>query len=212
MGWTSGDFSGRLTAKAAIAFALGEEFLELVLAAMRDRDVVYAAVQSGDSKEVWALVLILDRRGKRLCAKPIGEEMGPFDDHCPPEILDLLTAPSNDLARHWRNRCRARLSANIVRQNGEPTVTHLKWARSATKHRISRQRSRHVVENCGLYFEQASSAEADRRLVILGDDMNDVPLEVMAVELEDGGLLVIHAMPLRDRYRMQYEEARKWRR
>ncbi len=42
--------------------------------------------------------------------------------------------------------------------------------------------------------------------------MNGVPLEVMAVELEDGGLLVIHAMPLRDRYRMQYEEARKWRR
>jgi hypothetical protein len=34
----------------------------------------------------------------------------------------------------------------------------------------------------------------------------------MAVELEDENLLVIHAMPLRDRYRKQYEEAMKWRR
>jgi hypothetical protein len=32
----------------------------------------------------------------------------------------------------------------------------------------------------------------------------------MAVELEEG-LLMIHAMQLRDRYREQYEEVRKWR-
>lgn len=30
----------------------------------------------------------------------------------------------------------------------------------------------------------------------------------MAVELEDDTLFVIHAMPLRDRYRKQYEEAK----
>ena len=30
----------------------------------------------------------------------------------------------------------------------------------------------------------------------------------MAVELEDDSLLVIHAMPLRDRYRKQYEEVK----
>jgi hypothetical protein len=34
----------------------------------------------------------------------------------------------------------------------------------------------------------------------------------MAIELEHGHLLVIHAMPLRRRYREQYEEAKKWRR
>jgi hypothetical protein len=39
-----------------------------------------------------------------------------------------------------------------------------------------------------------------------------VALEVMAVELADDSLLVIHAMPLRDRYRKQYEEATKWQR
>jgi hypothetical protein len=44
------------------------------------------------------------------------------------------------------------------------------------------------------------------------DDENGIALEVLAVEFEDDALLVIHAMPLRDRYRKQYEEAKKWRR
>jgi hypothetical protein len=34
----------------------------------------------------------------------------------------------------------------------------------------------------------------------------------MAIELEGGSLLIIPAMPLRDRYREQYEEAKQWRR
>jgi hypothetical protein len=92
----------------------------------------------------------------------------------------------------------------------------LKWARAATKHRISRERSRYVIEHCGLRFEQEPSAgspeNASLRLVFLGDDQNGRALEVMAVELEDDALLVIHAIPLRDRYQEQYEEAKKWRR
>jgi hypothetical protein len=93
---------------------------------------------------------------------------------------------------------------------------NLRWARAATRHRISRERSRHVIEHCGLRFEQeppaGDPAGASPRLVFLGDDAEGVALEVMAVELQDGGLLVIHAMPLRDRYRDQYEEAKRWRR
>jgi hypothetical protein len=46
---------------------------------------------------------------------------------------------------------------------------------------------------------------------VLGDGPDGEPLEVMAVELSGQELLVIHAMPLRERYRGQYEEARKWR-
>ena len=92
----------------------------------------------------------------------------------------------------------------------------LKWARSATRHRISRERSRYVIEHCGLLFEHDApddpSVGADPRLVFLGDDAEGTALEVMAIELEDESLLVIHAMPLRDRYQQQYEEARKWRR
>lgn len=94
--------------------------------------------------------------------------------------------------------------------------TRFVWARSATKHRISHERSRYVIEHCGLRFVQEPSvgdrSEASARLVFLGDDTEGIALEVMAVELEDESLLVIHAMPLRDRYREQYEEAKKWQR
>jgi hypothetical protein len=43
-----------------------------------------------------------------------------------------------------------------------------------------------------------------------GDDADGVPLEVLAVELEDESLLVIHAMELRRRYQGKYEEAKQW--
>lgn len=36
-------------------------------------------------------------------------------------------------------------------------------------------------------------------------------LEVMVVELEDGALYIIHAMPLRQKYQTAYEEAKRWR-
>jgi hypothetical protein len=92
---------------------------------------------------------------------------------------------------------------------------NLSWSRSATKHRISHERSRHVIEHGGLVFEQdppaGAAADADQRLVYLGDYADGIALEVMAVELEDASQLVIHAMPLRDRYRDQYEEAKQWR-
>ena len=49
------------------------------------------------------------------------------------------------------------------------------------------------------------------RVIYLGDDARGIALEVMAVELESGDLLVIHAMRLREKYRREYEEAKKWR-
>jgi hypothetical protein len=56
-----------------------------------------------------------------------------------------------------------------------------------------------------------SSASETVRLVYLGDAAAGVALELMAVQLAAGDLLLIHAMPLRRKYREQYEEARKWR-
>ena len=53
--------------------------------------------------------------------------------------------------------------------------------------------------------------DQDERLLFLGDDESSIALEVMAVELEDGDPDVIHAMPLRERYRAEYEEATRWR-
>ncbi len=86
-------------------------------------------------------------------------------------------------------------------------------ARSATKHRISKEGIRHVISRCGLAFEEPaprSSEAVDDRLVILGDaDGNE--LEVMAVEGPKGELIVIHAMELREKHRAQHQEARQWR-
>ncbi|HTZ85538.1 MAG TPA: hypothetical protein VMB05_02625 [Solirubrobacteraceae bacterium] len=55
------------------------------------------------------------------------------------------------------------------------------------------------------------SEAVDDRLIILGDDAEGRELEVMAVEGPRGELIVIHAMELRQKYRIQYEEARQWR-
>jgi hypothetical protein len=44
------------------------------------------------------------------------------------------------------------------------------------------------------------------RVVYLGEDDHGCVLEAMAVEGTDGGLLVIHAMELRDKYRKRYED------
>jgi hypothetical protein len=88
------------------------------------------------------------------------------------------------------------------------------WAASASKHQISRARSRHVIAHCGLIYVQAAAPpkRSLQQLVYLGDDATGTPLEVMAVELDDGQtLFVIHSMPLRTKYQPQYQEALKWR-
>lgn len=90
------------------------------------------------------------------------------------------------------------------------------WTTAAAKHGISDEGARYVIEHCGLYYKQpapphsAAGLNAPRR-VYLGDDAAGTALEVMAVDLESDGLLVIHAMPLREKYRRQYEGAKKWR-
>jgi hypothetical protein len=76
------------------------------------------------------------------------------------------------------------------------------WARSATKHRISRERSGYVARTATTILRQpapAASRAVDDRLVFLGADESGTLLEVMAVET-DGGLLIIHAMPMRAKY------------
>lgn len=87
----------------------------------------------------------------------------------------------------------------------------MRFARSATRHRISKDRIRHVIANYRVRFEEpppgADSARArSTRVVYLGDDDRRRALEVMAVEGKRGELLVIHAMELRDKYRKRYED------
>jgi hypothetical protein len=89
----------------------------------------------------------------------------------------------------------------------------VRFARAATRHRVSKDSIRYVIANHLIHFEEppplGTPGSHSMRLVYLGDDAGERPLEVMAVELPDGDLLVIHAMPLRAKYRRQYEEVRR---
>jgi hypothetical protein len=86
----------------------------------------------------------------------------------------------------------------------------LRFARSTRRHRISKDRIRHVIANYRVLFEESPPHGGARarstRVVYLGEDDHGCVLEVMALEGKDGGLLVIHARQLRDKYRKRYED------
>ena len=102
-----------------------------------------------------------------------------------------------------------------VRHNVWPEEARINFARSATKHRISRERSLYVIEHCGIQFTEKhqgrSRSGADPRVWFFGDDLEEVPLEVMAAEVSEEEFLVIHAMKLANRHLGLYEEGRAWR-
>jgi hypothetical protein len=78
----------------------------------------------------------------------------------------------------------------------------IRWARAATRHRISHARSKHAVLNAIVTTREpapTNSAQPDDRIVFLGFDQNGTMLEVLAIETETG-LLIIHAMPIRRKY------------
>jgi hypothetical protein len=79
----------------------------------------------------------------------------------------------------------------------------IRWTRSATRHRISRKRSGHVLGTATTIIRQPApdgSPLSDERLVFLGPDEGGELLEVMAVET-GAGLLIIHAMKMRAKYK-----------
>ncbi len=90
----------------------------------------------------------------------------------------------------------------------------LSFARSATKHRVSRASARFVIEHAGMWIKlpppRGSFDLRDERLVFLGDDQNGHAIEIMAVAVSDYELLVIHAMALRARFHDEYMELKKW--
>jgi hypothetical protein len=78
---------------------------------------------------------------------------------------------------------------------------------------VSRSQARHVVEHAGLYFVRLPTLpdRPDEALLFVGDHAEGTKLQVVGVELADGSLRVIHAMPMRPGYEPLYREAQKWR-
>jgi hypothetical protein len=101
---------------------------------------------------------------------------------------------------------------NIVRQNDWADGERIRWARSSTRHRISRRQTLFAIRCAGICFEDGSSREDELRLYFFGDDQEGRPLEILAVEGRDGGLFVIHSMRLRARFMDRYKEALRWQR
>jgi hypothetical protein len=103
-----------------------------------------------------------------------------------------------------------------VRQNVWPEEPRIRFARSATRHRISRERSLYVVEQCGIQFIKRRRSEGrhgpDKHVLFLGDDLEGVAIEVLAAEDMEEEFTVIHAMNLRRKFAGLYEEAKAWRR
>jgi hypothetical protein len=103
---------------------------------------------------------------------------------------------------------------DIVRRNEWIDSDRITWARSATKHRITRERSLHVVRHAGICFRESEEEECygDPRFVFLGPDAEAVPLEVVAAAPGDGSLMIIHAKHLHERWQGWYREGLKWER
>lgn len=88
-------------------------------------------------------------------------------------------------------------------------VVRVRFTQAGRRHRIGERRVRHVIEHPLVsYLVPAPTEEQDDRTLYLGDDHTGRALEVLTVPLEDGGLLVVHAMDLREKYRPEYDAAK----
>lgn len=87
-------------------------------------------------------------------------------------------------------------------------MTRYEWAPSAARHRVSRARARHVIETALLAIPVVDEeGEPDPDLVLLlGEDPNGVPLEIIVRLLADDRARVIHVMKMRAKYRTTYDE------
>ncbi|RCG18247.1 hypothetical protein DQ384_39330 [Sphaerisporangium album] len=82
------------------------------------RGVFYAAVRQKDSREVWALVVLMRRSGGyfNFTYKVLSDTSGPVEDRCPIRILDLLTPLST--CSHDQEYCRL-CNAEITPADGQ---------------------------------------------------------------------------------------------
>ena len=101
--------------------------------------------------------------------------------------------------------------ANIVRQNEWIDGNRIERARSSTRHRISRSHTLSAIQHAGVCFDAGVGRHGDRRLFFFEYDDDERPLEIVAIEREDGSLLVIHSMIVRDKFEDKFTEALRWR-
>ncbi|CUS43656.1 hypothetical protein J2X47_003689 [Sphingomonas sp. BE270] len=91
--------------------------LKLLASSCPQNRTYYAAAQvtvDGVGGEVFAIVCKViwnpkSKTGEHFGYKDMDESMGPCEDNCPAQILDLLTPTDKEHALDWRRRCRTNL-------------------------------------------------------------------------------------------------------
>jgi len=84
----------------------------------------------------------------------------------------------------------------------------IRFTQSARRHKIGTTRVRHVLTHTTVAFTIPGGDGKAERTVWLGADHEGRVLEVMTINIDDG-LLVIHAMDIRPKYRDRYHQATK---
>ncbi len=84
----------------------------------------------------------------------------------------------------------------------------IEFVQSARRHRVGKARARHVIANPVAEITVPGEEGQDDRRVYLGADASGRALEVMAVPIK-AGILVIHVMDLRPKWRQLYEEGKR---
>jgi hypothetical protein len=82
----------------------------------------------------------------------------------------------------------------------------IRFTQAARKHKIGKARVLHVINHADLAFTTPGGDGKAERTVWLGADHEGRVLEVMTINIDDG-LLVIHAMDIRAKYRDRYDSA-----
>ena len=88
----------------------------------------------------------------------------------------------------------------------------IRFAHSAYRHGISEDRALYVIANCPSPSYPDDPLPAGDRVMFLWADRDGVPLEVGAIELDSGDLLIVHAMRMRTVYQPEYARLLKWNR
>ncbi len=82
----------------------------------------------------------------------------------------------------------------------------IRFTQAARKHKIGKARVVHVIEHATVAFTVSADDDRADRTVWLGEDHEGRVLEVMTIDIDDG-LLVIHTMDIRPKYRGLYDRS-----
>lgn len=103
MGWTGTYRSYGNTAEAVVRDELESGGTWEVVA----RSGRYWAVRNRHTREIRAVVALVQVDRDMIWTKLIDETMGPVEANCPTHILNMLTDPApSETAAEWRQRCR----------------------------------------------------------------------------------------------------------